>query len=453
MPCSGPPRSASAPVARCSCCCTGTARTRATCSALSPGLPLGPVVASLARPDRRGTRILVVHHGSRRARRRASSRRGRGRDRRARLARHDGVHLGRTARLLAGRRGRAAAAAARAGALRPTPSCSPGSSSMRRHPGDEALDALRPPVFWGRGTARPRHPGLERSSRRPTWLACPRDRCRREHLRGPRPQHRRTASCSDVKRLHRRAPVSSAMTDVLERFSPATREWFRGRSPRRRRRSSARGRRSRPARTPSSSRRPGRARRSRRSSGRSTGWHDAGAGEPRTDARALHLAAQGARRRRRAQPARPARRRHADGAAARDCPSPTSRSACDRATRRRRTAGCSLRTPPDILITTPESLYLMLTCAARETLARRRDGHHRRGARGRRDQARRAPRGVARAARRAAREAGAAHRALGDRAPARRGRAVPRRQRAGDDRRARRSPRSSTCASSCRSTT
>ena len=31
-----------------------------------------------------------------------------------------------------------------------------------------------------------------------------------------------------------------------------------------------------------------------------------------------------------------------------------------------------LRKPPDILITTPESLYLMLTSQAREILARRR---------------------------------------------------------------------------------
>ena len=36
------------------------------------------------------------------------------------------------------------------------------------------------------------------------------------------------------------------------------------------------------------------------------------------------------------------------------------------------------RHPPDILITTPESLYLMLTSRGRETLARRRDGDRRR---------------------------------------------------------------------------
>ncbi len=39
------------------------------------------------------------------------------------------------------------------------------------------------------------------------------------------------------------------------------------------------------------------------------------------------------------------------------------------------------KTPPDILITTPESLFLLLTSQARETLARHRDGDPRRGAR------------------------------------------------------------------------
>ncbi len=48
--------------------------------------------------------------------------------------------------------------------------------------------------------------------------------------------------------------------------------------------------------------------------------------------------------------------------------------------------------PPDILITTPESLFLMLTSAARETLAHGRDRHRRRDPRRRRHQAGRAPR-------------------------------------------------------------
>ena len=59
-----------------------------------------------------------------------------------------------------------------------------------------------------------------------------------------------------------------------------------------------------------------------------------------------------------------------------------------------------LRQPPDILITTPESLYLMLTSQAREILRRRRVGDRRRDPRRRRDQARRAPGAHARAARR-----------------------------------------------------
>ena len=55
------------------------------------------------------------------------------------------------------------------------------------------------------------------------------------------------------------------------------------------------------------------------------------------------------------------------------------------------------RTPPDILITTPESLYLILTSQAREMLRGRRVGDRRRDPRRRRDQARRAPRADARA--------------------------------------------------------
>ena len=82
----------------------------------------------------------------------------------------------------------------------------------------------------------------------------------------------------------------------------------------------------------------------------------------------LRLPAQGARRRRRAQPPRaadrhPARRRRASA-----CRSPTSPSAIrsgDTPADERRRFG---RTPPDILITTPESLFLILTSQARESL-------------------------------------------------------------------------------------
>ena len=54
--------------------------------------------------------------------------------------------------------------------------------------------------------------------------------------------------------------------------------------------------------------------------------------------------------------------------------------------------------PPDILITTPESLFLMLTSQAREGLRGVRDRHRRRGPRAGGRQARRAPGAVARAA-------------------------------------------------------
>ena len=83
----------------------------------------------------------------------------------------------------------------------------------------------------------------------------------------------------------------------------------------------------------------------------------------------LRLADEGARRRRRAQPAQPARRHPARRHPPRACPSPTSpssvRSGDTPADERRAFA----RTPTDVLITTPESLFLILTSAAREALA------------------------------------------------------------------------------------
>ena len=82
-----------------------------------------------------------------------------------------------------------------------------------------------------------------------------------------------------------------------------------------------------------------------------------------------------------------------------------------------------LRHPPDILITTPESLYLMLTTQAREIFERHGVGDPRRDPRRRADQARRAPRDHARAAR-ASRPSGdgPAHRPVRDAEPARGGR-------------------------------
>jgi ATP-dependent Lhr-like helicase len=84
------------------------------------------------------------------------------------------------------------------------------------------------------------------------------------------------------------------------------------------------------------------------------------------------------------------------------------------------------RNPPDILITTPESLYLMLTSQAREILTDVEAVHRRRDPRGRGHEARRAPRADASSADRAAerRARSAAHRPVGDAEPARGGRQV-----------------------------
>src|SRR5450631_4563763 len=80
---------------------------------------------------------------------------------------------------------------------------------------------------------------------------------------------------------------------------------------------------------------------------------------------ALHLADEGTRRRRRAQPARTARR-HAAARLGLTEPQVevAIRSGDTEAAERRRLA----TKPPDILITTPESLFLILTSAARESL-------------------------------------------------------------------------------------
>ena len=113
--------------------------------------------------------------------------------------------------------------------------------------------------------------------------------------------------------------------------------------------------------------------------------------------------------------------------------SPCPRSRCARATRPPSERARLARAPPDILITTPESLYLLLTSRRARRSALGRDGDRRRDPLAGRDQARRAPLPVARAARGAARRArppAAAHRALGDAAAARGGRAPARRRRA-----------------------
>ena len=113
---------------------------------------------------------------------------------------------------------------------------------------------------------------------------------------------------------------------------------------------------------------------------------------PDAHAPGLRLAAEGARLRHRPQPAR---------AAARDRRGPHRRRP-----HRRHAADASARRcaahPPDILITTPESLYLMLIQRRARDPHRRRGRDRRRDPRRRRDQARRAPRADARAPRRAA---------------------------------------------------
>ena len=77
-----------------------------------------------------------------------------------------------------------------------------------------------------------------------------------------------------------------------------------------------------------------------------------------------------------------------------------------------------IRRPPDLLITTPESLYLMLTSSARETLQRRRDRDRRRDPRHGHHQARRPSGAHARAARGGHRPAAATDRAVGHATPA-----------------------------------
>ena len=139
------------------------------------------------------------------------------------------------------------------------------------------------------------------------------------------------------------------------------------------------------------------------------------------------LAAEGPRRGCRAQPARPTRGHLAGGPAASGLPEPTvevgMRTGDTPADERRRFA----TRPPDILITTPESLFLLLTSQARESLSGVADRDHRRGARRRGDQARRAPGPVAGAAGRTPRAARATHRPVRDRAPDRGDRPLPRR--------------------------
>ena len=118
-----------------------------------------------------------------------------------------------------------------------------------------------------------------------------------------------------------------------------------------------------------------------------------------------------------------------------------------------------VRHPPDILVTTPESLYLMLTSGAREILAERRARHRGRGPRDGGLETRRAPRAEPRATRGAATGRGAAapaDRVVRHAATARDDRPLPGRRGAGPrgrDRRCRHAQGRSSSRSSCRWTT
>ena len=141
---------------------------------------------------------------------------------------------------------------------------------------------------------------------------------------------------------------------------------------------------------------------------------------------ALRQPAQGARGRRGAQPARAADRHPAGGRAARPAAAGHHRRHAHRRHPGRRAA--QLRPDPaghpdhHARVAVPDPHL-----GGPRVAARRGDGDHRRGARGRRHQARRPPGAVAGAAGRAADQAGPAGRAVRDRAPDRRDRPVPRR--------------------------
>ena len=141
----------------------------------------------------------------------------------------------------------------------------------------------------------------------------------------------------------------------------------------------------------------------------------------------LRLADEGARRRRRAQPAQPARRHPARRHPPRAARARHHRLGALGRHPGRRAAG--LRPHPhrrahhDARVAVPHP-HLGRPRGAR----RRRDGHRRRGARPRRHQARRPPRALPRAARRPARAPGAADRAVRHRPTGRGGRPLPRRR-------------------------
>ena len=172
------------------------------------------------------------------------------------------------------------------------------------------------------------------------------------------------------------------MCAVLTRFSPATRAWFEAAFAAPTRPRPARGRRSAPAGTPWSSRRPARARRWPRSCGRWTGWPwpppVAGQALPG----ALRQPAQGARGRRGAQPAHPAGRHPARGRTGSALPPPDitvgMRTGDTPADERRAFARTPARHPDHHARVAVPAAHLGRAGVA----ARHRDGDRRRGARG-----------------------------------------------------------------------
>ena len=172
----------------------------------------------------------------------------------------------------------------------------------------------------------------------------------------------------------------------------------------------------------------------------------------RRDAGRLRLAAQGAVERHPAQPRGAARRHPRASCGGAACPTSRSAPGCAPATRPPAERDRMRRRPPHILVTTPESLYILLGSeSGRKMLATDAHGDRRRNPRHGAEQARRASRAVARTARGAVRRPAAAHRPVGDaEADRRRSRiswSAPRRT----DARPRRS-RSSTPAISARAT-
>ena len=150
----------------------------------------------------------------------------------------------------------------------------------------------------------------------------------------------------------------------------------------------------------------------------------------RRSPRRLRLAAQGAERRHPQEPRRAAPRHPPARRGRRGCRCRTSRPPSAPATRRRPSARRWSRTPPHILVTTPESLYLLLTSErSRQMLRTVRtvivdEIHAVIG-----DAPRRAPGAVARAAAAGRGAPAAAHRPVGDAEADRGGRAVPHRRR------------------------